>query len=97
MVQDDEAAVYHRDKRLDAIWWVCADEFVTESTAVAIDAVVAVGPWVDLYPCRPGRTLRQLAPSQGQRIVPRSALVVGCMRVDGITGCPRSPHGVPVR
>lgn len=31
MVQDDKAAVYHRDKRLDAIWWVCADEFVTES------------------------------------------------------------------
>jgi len=24
MVQEDEAAVYHRDKRLDAIWWVCA-------------------------------------------------------------------------
>ena len=46
MVQDDEAAVYHRDKRLDAIWSVCADEFVTELPAVAIDPVVALGPWL---------------------------------------------------
>ncbi len=65
MVQDDEAAVYHRDKRLDAIWWLCADEFVTESTVIAIDPIVAVGPWVDLYPCRPERTLGQLAPQPG--------------------------------
>ena len=72
MVQDDKAAVYHRDKRLDAIWWVCGDKFVMESTAVAIDSVVAVGPWVDLYSCRPGRTLGQLALSQGQRIARRS-------------------------
>ena len=42
MVQDDEAAVYHRDKRLDPIWWVCAEEFVTASTAVGVDAVVSV-------------------------------------------------------
>lgn len=92
MVLDDEAAVYHRDKPSDAIWWVRADEFVTESTAVAIDSVVAVESWVDLYPCRTEGTLGRLAPSQGQRIVSRSALVVGCMRVDGIKGCPRSPH-----
>jgi hypothetical protein len=73
MVQHDAAAVYHRDKRLDAIWLPCADEFVTESAAVANDPVVAVGPRVDLYPCRPGRTLGRLAASHGQRIVPRSA------------------------
>jgi hypothetical protein len=36
MFQDGEAAVYHRDKRLDAIWRVCATNFVAESTAVPL-------------------------------------------------------------
>jgi len=97
MAQDNETAVYHRDKGLDAILWVCESEFVTESTAMVIDSVVELGLRVDLYAYRSGRTLGRLAFCQGQRAVPRSVLAVGCMRVDAITGRPRSPHGVPVR
>jgi hypothetical protein len=48
MVQDDEAAVYHRDKRLDAIWWVRAEEFVTESWPLIPLSRLAMGRFVPM-------------------------------------------------